>query len=118
MGVTKKPDFLGEDYGKILNLLLNKLLGLTKAIVLFIKDKIIELLFKFFYEKVLPILIKYKLLLILERLEYWLMILKAAVECLPLYKFKRKKIIGQIDDVDYADIINDQTTPESTTDSC
>lgn len=118
MGVTKMDDFLDEDYGKILNLLLNKLLGLTKAIVLFIKDKIIELLFKFFYEKVLPILIKYKLLLILERLEYWLMILKAAVECLPLYKFKRKKIIGQIDDVDYADIINDQTTPESTTDSC
>lgn len=118
MGVTKMDDFLGEDYGKILNLLLNKLLGLTKAIVLFIKDKIIELLFKLFYEKVLPILIKYKLLLVLEALEYWLMILKAAVECLPLYKFRRKKIIGQIDDVDYADIINDQTTPESTTDSC
>jgi hypothetical protein len=42
------------------------------------------------------------------------MVLESAIRCLPLLKFKRNKIIGAIDSVDYADIITTQNTPEST----
>lgn len=114
MGIAKMGDFWGNDYTKILNLLMNKIFGLVKSILLFIKDKIVELLLMFFYKVVLPLLIKYELLLLLERLTYWLTILRAAINCLPRFKFKRNKPIGYLDSVDYADIITTQDTPEAT----
>ena len=114
MGIAKMKDFWGNDYTKILNLLMNKIFGLVKSILLFIKDKIVELLLMFFYKVVLQILIKYELLLLLERLTYWLTILKAAINCLPRFKFKRNKPIGYLDNVDYADITTTQDTPEIT----
>ena len=114
MGIAKMEEFWGNDYTKILNLLMNKIFGLVKSILLFIKDKIVELLLMFFYKVVLQILIKYELLLLLERLTYWLTILKAAINCLPRFKFKRNKPIGYLDNVDYADITTTQDTPEIT----
>lgn len=119
MGVTKLEDFMGQDYSMVLNLLLNKILGLVKSIVVFIKNKILELLLKLFYDNVLPLLAKWQMAEIMERLEYWINILTAAIACLPTFKFKRSKIISGIDNVDYADIIkeDEQTTPESTS-SC
>lgn len=114
MGIAKMKDFWGNDYTKILNLLMNKIFGLVKSILLFIKDKIVELLLMFFYKVVLQILIKYELLLLLERLTYWLTILKAAINCLPRFKFRRNKPIGYLDNVDYADITTTQDTPEIT----
>lgn len=114
MGLTKIEDFIGQDFTKILNLLMNKIFGLLKSIIIFIKDKIVELLLRFFYEKILSLLLQYELILLLERITYWLEILKAALSCVPLFKFKRNKVLGSIDEVNYADIINTQDTPEST----
>jgi hypothetical protein len=114
MGIVKFDEFLGQDFSKIVNLLMNKIFGLLKSIIIFIKDKIVELLLIYLYEKLLPLLIKYELILLLERIEYWLTILKAALACLPRFKFKINKAIGSIDNVDYADIVSTQDTPEST----
>ena len=62
----------------------------------------------------MPLLIKYEMIILLERITYWLSILKASLKCLPKYTFQRNKIIGAIDNVNYADIIdNNQDTPES-----
>ena len=115
LGVTKTDakSFLTQDFGKILNFLMNKIFKLVKSIILFIKDKIVELLLELFYEKIMPLLIKYKLLLVLEYLTYWLAILQAALNCIPLYKFKLPKVMSSIDNVDYADIIAPQETPET-----
>lgn len=116
MGVVRLDEFAGNDFGVILNLLMNKIFGIVKSIIITIKDMIVGLLLKFFYQEILPILIKYELIILLERITYWLTILKAALNCLPRFKFQRNKIIGAIDNVDYADIIieNNQDTPEST----
>jgi hypothetical protein len=116
MGVVRLDEFAGNDFGVILNLLMNKIFGIVKSIIIAIKDMIVGLLLKFFYQEILPILIKYELIILLERITYWLTILKAALNCLPRFKFQRSKIIGAIDNVDYADIIveNNQDTPEST----
>lgn len=114
MGITRMDEFAGNDFTKILNLLMNKIFGLVKSILLFIKDKIVELLLKIFYKVIKEILIKYELLLLLERLNYWLTILKAALNCLPQFKFIRNKPVGYLDNVDYADIIGTQDTPEAT----
>ena len=96
---------------------MNKIFGLLKSIILFIKDKIVELLLTLFYETILPTLMKYQAILLLESITFWIAILKEAISCLPRFKFKRNKVIGAIDSVDYADIIPSQDTPESTS-SC
>jgi hypothetical protein len=91
----------------IFNFLLNKILGLLKSIILYIKDKIIELLLKFFYQKVLPLLVKYTLVLMKERNTAWLEILSIALSCLPKISLpKRTGIKWAIDNVEYADIID------------
>ena len=120
MGITKIEDFLNNDYGAILNLLLNKILSLAKSVVLFIKDKIVELLLRLFYEVVMPLLIQYEIILVLEALSYWLAILQAAIACLPTFRLQRTQIIGSIDDVNYADIVDSteqMALPESSS-SC
>ena len=117
MGITKIDTFNGQDFTKIINLIMNKIFGLLKSIILFIKDKIVELLLILFYEKILPTLMQYQAILLLERITFWLVILKDAISCLPRFEFKRNKVIGAIDSVDYADIIPSQDTPESTS-SC
>ena len=117
MGVTKMSTFNGQDFTKIINLIMNKIFGLLKSIILFIKDKIIELLLTLFYEKILPTIMKYQAILVLESITFWMAILKDAISCIPRFKFKRNKIIGAIEDVNYADIIPSQDSPESTS-SC
>lgn len=120
MGIVKLDDFLSNDFSKILNLILNKILGLTKAIVRFIKDVIVEILFKLFLKKITPLLIKYTGALTIEKLEYWLNLLTAALKCLPkLPNFNLgknyKNYNGLNDVVNYVDIIhnNEATIPES-----
>ena len=117
MGVTKMSTFNRQDFTKIVNLIMNKIFGLLKSIILFIKDKIIELLLTLFYEKILPTIMKYQAILVLESITFWMAILKDAISCIPRFKFKRNKIIGAIEDVNYADIIPSQDSPESTS-SC
>ena len=117
MGITKIDTFNGQDFTKIINLIMNKIFGLLKSIILFIKDKIVELLLILLYEKILPIRMQCQATLLLERIMFWLAILKDAISCVPLFSFKRNKVIGAIDSVDYADIIPSQDTPESTS-SC
>jgi hypothetical protein len=60
---------------------------------------------------------KYQAILLLESITFWMAILKDAISCVPRFKFKRNKIIGAIEDVNYADIIPSQDSPESTS-SC
>jgi hypothetical protein len=117
-GITNANDALnGQDFTVVINLLLNKIFGLLKSIILLIKDKIVEILLMLFYENILKTLTKYEFLLLLERIRDWTNILEAALNCLPTFKlsFKQRKIISAIDEVDYADITNTQSTPESQT---
>lgn len=95
---------------------MNKIFTLIKSIILFVKDKLIELLLRLIYVYILPKIIKWKALLVLEYITYWLTILQAALNCLPTFKFKLPKALSKssIDEVDYADIIPSQDTPEST----
>ncbi len=112
LGVVNIDNAFGNDFTKIINLLINKILGLTKSIVLLIKDKILELLLDLFLKYIKPILRDGMLLIYLEHVTDWLIILLNAVKCIPMMNFKRNQI-GYIEDVDYADIVNDQNIPES-----
>lgn len=114
LGILNLDNVMGSDMKLILNVLLNKMLGLIKQIIKFIKDKIIELLLLFFFEIILPLIVKYMYLIYSEQMEDWLNILRAALKCLPVFIFKLPNVIGAIDEVNYADITTTQNTPEST----
>lgn len=115
LGVVKLEDFLGNDLSTILNFFFNKILGLVKSIILFIKDKIVEILMDLFYKYVRPLIINWLNMLLLERLEYWLTVLFDALNCLPTMMFSigRGTVFGDIDNVEYADIVTPQNIPES-----
>lgn len=112
LGIVNIDEAFGNDFTKIINLLINKILGLTKSIVLLVKDKIIELLLDLFIKEIKPILTNSMLLIYLEHITDWLIILTNAVKCIPMMNIKRSQI-GYIEDVDYADIVNEQNIPES-----
>lgn len=111
MGITSLEDLWSNNQSAIIRLVINKIFSLIKSIFLFIRDKLAEILLDFFVETILPLLAKYQLLLIREKLEAWITLLAAAIACLPRLKFE--KPVGTIDEVDYADIINEQKTPET-----
>lgn len=114
LGVVDIDSALGNDFGKVLNLLINKILSLVKSIVLYVKDKIVSLLLDLFNKIITPILTNMMLMLYLEMITDWLIILLNAVKCIPLMLgLNRNKPIGYIEDVDYADIVNEQNVPES-----
>lgn len=124
-GVFKMDNLFQENdinlVDEMVDFIFNKVMGLLKSIVKFIKDIIIELLLKLLITKLTPLLLKYMGALNMERLEYWLNILMAAIACLPKFMFldiKRYKrnLSNSIDNVDYADIINtgQTSTPEAT----
>ena len=71
-------------------------------------------MFNFILKYILPLISKWMLALSLEKLNNWLTILTAALQCLPLFKFNLNKE-NNMDDVNYADIIekNVISTPEA-----
>ena len=113
--INRLEDFLGNDLSVILNFFFNKILGLIKSIILFIKDKIVEILMDLFYKYVRPLIINWLSMLLLERLEYWLTVVFDALNCLPTMMFSigRGTVFGNIDNVEYADIVTPQNIPES-----
>lgn len=120
-GMVKIDDFLNNDISLIMNLIFNKILGLTKSIIKYVKDVIVELLIKLFMQKITPLLIKYTGALYREKLEYWLELLLSALKCLPKLpqfdfgnKYKKTDSFSN-DVVDYADIIYKEqlSIPES-----
>lgn len=113
MGVVKPDDIFGIDNGKFMDLLVNKTFTLVKSLVGFIKDKVAEILLEMFYEKILPMLTTYKSILMMEKLNRWMNILTRAIASVPKWigLFRSKRVKAQIDDVDYADIVNDVSLP-------
>lgn len=112
MGVTSLEDLFGGNQSAIIKLLTNKIFGLVRSIISFLKDKIVEILFELFEEKILPLILKYQLIKFKEKIEAWIELLYAALLCLPRFRFSSP--VGSIDDVKYADIVyNEQDKPES-----
>ncbi len=119
LGITNFEDFLGTDFSPIFNAIFNKILGFAKAIIIFVKDKIVSILYDLFVRTITPIIEKWGLLYFKEQLEYWLNLLKSSAECIYLIGFKNdKKLTAAIQDVDYADIYynNEQSSPENNSD--
>lgn len=97
----------------IFNFIVNKIMAMVTSIIKFIIDKLIEIMLKFLRDKILPTINNYILLNNLERYEYWISLLSEAVSSCALINISGNKY-GGIDEVNYADIVEEKTEPNNT----
>lgn len=109
MGLVYLEDIKSID--DIMKIFYRKMFAAIFSLIKYLKDKIARFLLDLFLNKIQPLLEKYTEELISEKLKYWTDLLAEAALCvMPL----SNKELGQIDNVRYADITQEQITPEST----
>lgn len=111
MGLVNFNDI--QSLNDVLNLIIKKMIGIILSLVRYIKDKIIQFLLKLFFETIKPLLVKWGIIVLKEKLDDWIALLEEAMACIPLFDFSRYSVQTAIDDVNYADITQVQTTPET-----
>ena len=106
-------DFKNVDLDEILNELMNSLFKIIKDIILKLKDLIVDMMMNYVLEKLTPLLSLFASRLLLESLKAYKDLLEDILnKCkIPTFKFGNK-LIGTIDDVNYADIIPTQVEPK------
>lgn len=93
----------------------DKLFSILKCLIKMLLNKMYQMLLEIFYAYIMPILTAYIIQGLIEYMEKWLRLLKEALQCIPLFNWNKYKLNTLIDNVDYADIINNENkTPEST----
>jgi len=115
MGIVNTEALFTDKSNGIINLLINKIFGLIKSIIRLIMDKVKEILLRMVFKYLIPKLTTYELLLLLEKLDAWIQLLREVATCVPMFNFSIRKSLGQIDNVQYADIVESQSLPESET---
>jgi len=94
----------------IMSSLKTKILAFIKSLVKYVKDAIVDMLEDFFEETIKPLIAKYSLKKIQEKMEDYAEVLAAAYQFLAIF-LNKKKTKTAIDDVNYADIIPEKITP-------
>jgi hypothetical protein len=115
MGIVNTEALFTDKSNGIVNLIINKIFALIKSIIRLIMDKVKEILLRMVFKYLLPKLTTYELLLLMERIDAWIQLLKEVATCVPLFNFSIRKSLGRIDNVQYADIVEQQSLPESDT---
>ena len=102
----------------IQNLIINKLFSILKCVIKLILNKIYQMLLELFYSYIEPILRAHIIQFLIEYMEKWLKLLKDALQCIPMFNWNKYNINTQIDNVDYADIVNNERKTPETTQTC
>ena len=109
MGMINISDVKG--FEDIVKIIYRKIMGAILSIIQYIKMKIILFLFDMFEKLITPLIEKYMVIVLNEKLISWKNLLMEGRICLP--SFKSKTVISEIDDVNYADITRTGDIPES-----
>jgi hypothetical protein len=112
-GLLDLKEITNINLDTIVKLILNKIFSILKTIILYVKDLIVNALLELFFEKIVPLIAKAKLIILMEKIEYWEKLLREILSMLPRFDFSKYKIKSSIEMVDYADITTTQTIPEN-----
>jgi len=104
-----------EDVQKLIS---DKLFSILKCLIRILLNKIYQMLLDIFYEYIRPILDAYIIQALIEYMEKWLKLLKEVLQCIPMFNWNKYKLNAQIDNVDYADIINNEKKTPETAQTC
>ena len=103
---------------KVQEMITDKLFSILKCLIKMLLNKIYQMLLEIFYAYIMPILTAYIIQGLIEYMEKWLRLLKEALQCIPFFNWNKYKLNTQIDNVDYADIINNENKTPETTQTC
>ena len=106
------------DMFTFLEFIKKKLIGFLVKLVVKIKDIIVKALLRFFKEKIMPLILKWAEKHILEQIEGYLATLLEALECVKIFGFARRNILTEIDDVNYADIVQSEKVVPDSNNTC
>ena len=113
MGLINLKDLGKKDYGVVADFIFRKLSGIIKKLIIQIKDEIVRYLIKIAREAIMKITSEIVVIMLLEQLNDYIRLLNQIMECLRNGKFSIGKTINGIDEVNYADIIPEATTPKT-----
>lgn len=111
LGVVNFKNKMSND--EIMSFMINKMLAIIVSLVKYVKDKLVELIVKLFKKTIKEFLDKLVKLLFQEYYEEWLALLAEGIAACTSIKITGNNTSSEIDDVDYADIVPEQTVPES-----
>ena len=109
MGLVNLQELGQRDYSLICDFIFRKMSGIIKKLIIFIKDKIILYLLDILKRKLKELIDQVLILMLLEQLNDYIRLLNQIIECLA--RFSIGRTITGIDDVNYADIIPEKTSP-------
>lgn len=109
MGLVDLQELGQRDYSLICDFIFRKMSGIIKKFIIFIKDKIILYLLDILKRKLKELIDQVLILMLLEQLNDYIRLLNQIIECLA--RFSIGRTITGIDDVNYADIIPEKTSP-------
>ena len=90
-----------------------KMLGVFAAMVKKIKNIVVEAVLNFFNTKIKPLIVEFMAKKLLEELEYYLDLLRQALECIALFGWPfGRKTPTAIEEVNYADIVQTKNNPK------
>lgn len=97
----------------VLDYFKTKMLGVFAALVKKIKEIVIKTVLNFLSTKLKPLVLKFMAKKLLEELEYYLDLLRQALECINLFGWPfGRKTLTAIEDVNYADIVQTKNNPK------
>lgn len=111
-GLIDVQTLLDGNMNVILEFIKQKLLGFIIRLVKLLKDIIINAVLNFLIQKITPLIAKWKSMRIMEQIEDYLVVLHQALECITIFQFGTN-VLTVIDDVNYADIVPEKITPET-----
>ena len=108
-------DVENVDFNKLLDSLMNSLFFIIKDIIIKLKDMLLEMFLNWVLEKLTPLLALFASRLLLETLNTYLSLLKQLLDCFMGFDINSiLKNNNGIDNVNYADIINNNMVSEQT----
>lgn len=112
MGSLEDVDTI--DLNKLVEDLLNSLFVIIKDIIVRLKDLLVDMLLDYIMEKLRPLLELFAARLLMESLQTYKDLLTQLLDAC-VFGWKNNKLVGVIDNVNYADIIPTQTEPNQST---
>lgn len=100
---------MGKDFPSFQNFIWG-MLSIIKNLIRQIKDMVLDVIWDFLISKLKPLLTLFTSKLFLEMISEYRALLEVMLDCITI--FKTNKVLTTIDDVNYADIIPVETTPE------
>ena len=106
-------DFKNMNMDKVLDLIYQKIFVLIKSVIIYIKDKILELIVTLVQDELRPLMMKITAIMGQEILAQWIDALNDALQCIPMFDFSKYRLPDALDEVKYADIeTKTQDSPE------